>query len=151
MSSGGRASRDKGARAERAIVRVLQERGLAAERVPLSGSMRGRFGGDISMPALGCDLRGEAKVRGHGFTRLYNWLDGRDFLALRADRRPLLVVTTLELAARIVMIAERAKGDAKRIGELEFARGNIQNTTIPNGLEPDSYACAVLAQTKGAP
>src|SRR5438128_562099 len=82
MSSGGRASRDKGARAERAIVRVLQERGLAAERVPLSGSMRGRFGGDISMPALGCDLRGEAKVRGHGFTRLYDWLDGRDFLAL---------------------------------------------------------------------
>jgi hypothetical protein len=48
--TGGRASRQKGNRTERAIVRVLQERGLAAERVPLSGSMRGRFGGDISCP-----------------------------------------------------------------------------------------------------
>ena len=38
---------------------------------------------------------------------------------------PLLVVTTLELAGRMVMVAERAKGDAKRIGELEFALGNI--------------------------
>jgi hypothetical protein len=32
---GGRASRDKGNRAERAIVKFLQERGFAAERVPL--------------------------------------------------------------------------------------------------------------------
>jgi len=49
--TGGRASRDKGNRTERAIVRLLQDRGLAAERVPLSGAMRGRFGGDISVPA----------------------------------------------------------------------------------------------------
>jgi Holliday junction resolvase len=36
--SGGRASRQKGDRAERAIVKVLQDHGFAAERVPLSGS-----------------------------------------------------------------------------------------------------------------
>jgi Holliday junction resolvase len=46
MSRSGRASRDKGSRTERAIVRLLQERGLAAERVPLSGAARGRFGGE---------------------------------------------------------------------------------------------------------
>jgi Holliday junction resolvase len=34
---GGRKSRDKGNRAERAIVKFLQERGFAAERVPFSG------------------------------------------------------------------------------------------------------------------
>jgi Holliday junction resolvase len=107
---GGRASRDKGNRTERAIVRLLQDRGLAGERVPLSGAARGRFGGDISVPALGRDLRGEAKCRENGFNRLYDWLEGCDFLVLRADRKPLLVVVPLELAAEIVAMAERAKG-----------------------------------------
>jgi hypothetical protein len=109
MSRGGRASRDKGNRTERAIVRLLQDRGLAGERVPLSGAARGRFGGDISVPALGRDLRGEAKARGNGFNRLYDWLEGRDFLVLRADRKPLLVVVPLELAAEIVAAAEKRK------------------------------------------
>ena len=106
---GGRTSRDKGARMERAIVHALQEKGFAAERVPLSGS---GFGSDISVPALGRDLRGEAKCRGNGFNRLYDWLEGQDFLILRADRKPLLVVATLELAAQILAAAERAKGSA---------------------------------------
>src|SRR5215813_303335 len=111
--TGGRASRDKGNRTERAIVRLLQERGLAGKRVPLSGAARGRFGGDISVPALGRDLRGEAKCRGNGFNRLYDWLEDRDFLVLRADRKPLLVVVKLELATEVVMAAERAtKGGA---------------------------------------
>jgi hypothetical protein len=110
MSRGGRASRDKGNRTERAIVRLLQERGFAAERVPLSGAARGRFGGDISVPALGRDLRGEAKCRGDGggFKSLYDWIEGRDFLVIRADRKPMLVVARLELAADVVMAAERA-------------------------------------------
>src|SRR5262245_62161565 len=97
MSRGGCASRDKGNRTERAIVRLLQEHGLAGERVPLSGAARGCFGGDISEPVLGRDLRGEAKCRGNGFNRLYDWLC--DFLILRADRKPLLIVAKLDLAA----------------------------------------------------
>jgi hypothetical protein len=108
--TGGRASRQKGNRTERAIVRLLQERGFAAERVPLSGAARGRFGGDISVPALDRDLRGEAKCRGNGFNRLYDWLGDRDFLVIRADRKPLLVIARIELAAEIVMAAERGKG-----------------------------------------
>ena len=107
--TGGRASRDKGNRTERAIVRLLQERGLAAERVPLSGAVRGRFGGDVSVPVLGKDLRCEVKCRGGGFRRLYDWLDGADVLILRADRRGLLVVVPIELAAEVAMAAERAK------------------------------------------
>jgi Holliday junction resolvase len=39
----GKKSRDKGARIEREMVHALQDEGFAAERVPLSGAMRGRF------------------------------------------------------------------------------------------------------------
>jgi Holliday junction resolvase len=64
---GGRRSRDKGARAERALVRFLQERGFAAQRVPLSGSAGGRFAGDITIPLFGVDRIAEVKVRDSGF------------------------------------------------------------------------------------
>jgi hypothetical protein len=108
--SGGRASRQKGNRTERAIVRLLQERGFAAERVPLSGAARGRFGGDVSVPLLGIDRRVEVKARGNGFKELYRWLNGADLLVLRADRLPPLVVVPLKLAAEIAAVAERQKG-----------------------------------------
>jgi len=108
MSRGGRASRDKGNRGERAVVRFLQGRGFAAERVPLSGAARGRFGGDVSIPLLGTDRRIEVKCRNNGFRQLYDWLEGHDFLIVRADRCEPLVVIPLKLAAEIAMVAERS-------------------------------------------
>ena len=108
MSRGGRASREKGNRGERAVVRFLQEHGFAAERVPLSGAARGRFGGDVSIPLLGADRRVEVKCRGIGFRQLYDWLEGHDFLIVRADRCEPLVVIPLKLAAEIAMVAERS-------------------------------------------
>jgi Holliday junction resolvase len=106
---GGRASRQKGNRTERAIVRLLQETGFAAERVPLSGAARGRFGGDVSVPLLGIDRRVQVKCRGEGFRELYKWLDGADFLIVKADRREPLVVLTLRRAVEIAQAAERSK------------------------------------------
>jgi hypothetical protein len=41
------------------------------------------------------------KCRGNGFRELYKWLDGADFLIVRADRRELLVVIPFKLAAEI--------------------------------------------------
>lgn len=106
--SGGRRSRQKGDRAERALVRFLQERGFAAERVPLSGSAGGRYTGDVTVPLLGVDRVVEVKVRAGGFRELYGWLDGRDLLVVRADRHEPLVVLPLRLAAEIAAAAERA-------------------------------------------
>jgi Holliday junction resolvase len=111
--SGGRASRQKGNRTERAIVRLLQARGFAAERVPLSGAARGRFGGDVSVPVIGRDLRCEVKCRSEGFRELYRWLDGAGVLIVKADRAEPLVVLPLKLAAEIAAIAERAKNEPK--------------------------------------
>lgn len=106
---GGRRSRDKGNRAERAIVRYLQAHGFAAERVPLSGSAGGSYLGDMTVPLLGIDRVVEVKVRGTGFGTLYSWLDSRDFLIVRADRREPLVILPLKLAAEIAAAAERGR------------------------------------------
>ena len=98
---GGRASRDKGNRAERAIVKFLQERGFAAERVPLSGSAGGSYLGDLTVPVLNIDRVVEVKCRADGFRELYKWLEARDLLIVRADRKEPLVVLPLKLAAEI--------------------------------------------------
>ena len=83
----GKAQRDKGARAERELAKLL-----GGERVPLSGAAGGSYVGDVK--ALG--LTWEAKVRGDGFKQLYAWLNGKDALAVKADRKPWLVVMPLE-------------------------------------------------------
>jgi hypothetical protein len=98
---GGRASRDKGNRAERAIVKFFQDRGFAAERVPLSGSAGGSYLGDLTVPIIGIDRVVEVKCRADGFRELYRWLIDRDILIVRADRSEPLVVLPLKLAAEI--------------------------------------------------
>ena len=55
---GGRASRQKGNRTERAIARLLQERGFAAEKI----SRTGYAGSDISVPLLGVDRTVEVEM-----------------------------------------------------------------------------------------
>src|SRR5213082_1673914 len=106
---GGKASRQKGNRAERAIVKFLQDRGFAAERVPLSGSAGGSYLGDISIPLLGIDRCCEVKARARGFEQLYSWLAERDLLIVKADRKRPIVILSLDLAAEIAMAAERAR------------------------------------------
>ena len=51
-------------------MRVLQDQGFAAERIPLSGAAGGRFTGDITVPVLGRDRRVEVKCRDTGFGQL---------------------------------------------------------------------------------
>ena len=106
---GGKASRQKGNRAERAIVRFLQDRGFAAERVPLSGSAGGSYLGDLTVPVLNVDRVVEVKCRADGFRELYKWLVDRDILIVRADRAEPLVVIPLKLAAEIAAATERGK------------------------------------------
>ena len=103
---GGRASRQKGNRFERQLVRLLQDHAFGAERVPLSGSAGGSYTGDFTVPLLGRDLRVEAKARATGFATLYGWLEGRDALVVKADRKPPLVVLPLSLALEVMRAAE---------------------------------------------
>jgi Holliday junction resolvase len=107
--SGGRASRQKGNRLERKIVALMRDAGFAAERVPLSGAARGRFGGDVSMPLLGVDRRVEIKARRNDFQRIYEWLDGADLLIVKSDHKKPAVILPLALALEIATAAEQGR------------------------------------------
>jgi Holliday junction resolvase len=93
----GRRSRDKGARTERAIVRLLQGKGIPARKI--SGLYKP--GADILVPILGVDRAVEVKCRAAGFSQLYEWLNNRDILIVKADRQEPLVVLRISLAAEI--------------------------------------------------
>lgn len=93
---GGKASRDKGNRFERALVIAMNAVGLDAKRVPLSGAAAG-FPGDVHYHEQG-DLKVmECKCRKKGFGDLYEWLDEPtvDRLAIKRDGREPLIVFRL--------------------------------------------------------
>ena len=71
-------------------------------------------GSDLSVPLLGIDRRCEVKCRGRGFGQLYAWLDGADFLIVKADRSEPLVVLPLKLAAELATLAERQHAEFER-------------------------------------
>ena len=109
----GRMSRNKGLRGEREVVHVLQEHGIAAERVPLSGAAGGSYTGDINCPVLGRDERLEVKWRATGFTQIYGWLADHYGLVIRQDRAEPLICIRLKDFARLAIAADR-----KRAGKM---------------------------------
>lgn len=90
-------SKNKGSRREREFCELT-----GGKRVPLSGASGGDFSNDVILPN---GKRVEVKARKDGFKELYKWLlDERakpDLLALKADRKPWLVVITLDEYMRL--------------------------------------------------
>jgi hypothetical protein len=111
--SGGRAPKRKGSGFEREVVALLQELGLAAERVPLSGAVKtSRFDHDISCPVRGKDRRLECKRRARAFGTVDVMLGSNFAVVVRDDRsRPLVVMT---LAA----FAELARDNSSTVSAL---------------------------------
>jgi hypothetical protein len=105
---GGRRPRQKGNRRERSLVRILQAAGFAATRVPLSGSVGGRFRGDVTTPLLGRDLLVELKAR-RRFAQVYDWISNADVLVIQGDRQQPLVVVRLRFALDVAIAAERGR------------------------------------------
>jgi hypothetical protein len=102
---GGRASRDKGNRAEREMVRLLRAVGFSAKKV----SRAGYAGSDLSIRLLGRNRRAEVKARRAGFKQFYNWLSDRDLLIVRADHREPLIITPFRLAMQIARAAQNSR------------------------------------------
>lgn len=86
----GKASRDKGQRREREFAKLI-----GGKRIPLSGAQDG-YPNDVE----GMGLQWEVKAKKNGFKIIYDYvLDEReqpDAIALKADRKPWLVVMTLD-------------------------------------------------------
>ena len=94
---GGKHSRNKGAAYEREIVNQLKDYGIEAERVPLSGAMKGNYGGDIKLgPVLG--YIGECKRSKKSLSRIYKALeqDNADFLFARDDGKETVAIVRME-------------------------------------------------------
>ena len=103
----GRASRDRGAKIERALVAAPQAMASRPNRW-FSGAARGRFGGDVSAPLLGLDRRVQVKGHAGGVARLYGWPTGADVLVIEADGKEPLVALPLRLAAEVAGAVERS-------------------------------------------
>jgi Holliday junction resolvase len=99
---GGRSPKRKGSGFEREVVELLEALGVAAERVPLSGAVKGgKFDHDISCPVRGTDRRIECKRRARAFATIDKMLGGNFALIVRDDRSRPLVVMTIEKFAEL--------------------------------------------------
>jgi len=102
--SGGSSPKRKGASFERGVVALLQERGLDAQRVPLSGAVKtSRFDHDITVPIRGQDRRIECKRRARAFATVDGMLGDNFALICRDDRSRPLVVMTLDNFATLAI------------------------------------------------
>lgn len=99
----GRKSKRKGSAAEREFAAII-----GGSRMPLSGSVRG-FEGDVK----GLGMVWEVKRRRNDFRRIYGWLEGEgiDALAIRADRKPWLVVMEAEKLLEWAEMIKRGEVD----------------------------------------
>ena len=93
----GRGSKVKGSAFEREVVNYHRELGVPAERVPLSGALKGDYASDVLIGEAKA-LRAECKRRARAYKDLYDALaqDDSDMLFIRADRKPTLVVLPLD-------------------------------------------------------
>ena len=129
----GRKSRDKGLRFERELVNLFQQEGLAAERIPLSGSAGGSFCGDLTLPVMGRDRRFEAKKRARGFQLLYEYLGDHYGLIVAQDRATPLVVLRIDQFIQLILPRYSTEHEhtqaIKSIREKRIRLGEIQPST----------------------
>lgn len=81
-------SRVKGDAFEREIVHALNAAGVEAQRVPLSGAAKGRFGGDIQANVCGTWEKLECKIRARAWLDLYGWIVDNFCLVIRRNAEP---------------------------------------------------------------
>lgn len=90
-------AKQKGTRAEREVVDKLNSANIACERVPLSGSLGGKYSDDV---VIGSIDKPEARIEVKNWERhanyLWELLAPVDFLVLRKNRKEPLVVMTID-------------------------------------------------------
>lgn len=92
-SKRGKRAKKKGYAGEHEIVQLLNKYNIPAERVPLSGALKGRLAGDVNCIIHGKEKKIEVKRRKSGFKTIYKYLeqDNSDFVFMREDRNDWIV------------------------------------------------------------
>lgn len=103
----GRRHKEKGNRVERKLVGLLEEAGLSAQRIPLSGSAGGEFAGDlhVTLPLKWpVKMTAEVKARrnAEGWKQVLDWLGDNELLFLVKDRAEPTVVMPWETFAWLI-------------------------------------------------
>ena len=90
-------AKDKGRRAENMVVKVLTDAGIPAERVPLSGSLGGKYSSDVVIGSVDHPVyRIECKNRESIADYMWTYLEPVDFLVLKKNHKPALVVMEMD-------------------------------------------------------
>jgi Holliday junction resolvase len=82
----GRSNKAKGRTGENEVVEILASHGIKSERMPLSGSLGGKYKSDVKL-SMG-NKRIEVKRRKTGLKTVYGWLDEQtdaNYLFFRPD------------------------------------------------------------------
>jgi hypothetical protein len=108
VARGGRAPKRKGDEFEREICRLLN-----AERTYWQPGQE-KKPDCINAPYLGA---GECKRRRNSFSRLYKWLENVDFLAIRDDRKPALIVMRAKDIKLILEEMDELKSNSKLLSD----------------------------------
>lgn len=89
-------SKDKGRRLENMVVTQLAEYGIKSERVPLSGSLGGKYASDVVLGSIDHPLgRIECKNRESIADYFWDYLDPVDYLVIKKNHKEPLVVMRL--------------------------------------------------------
>jgi Holliday junction resolvase len=107
-------SKAKGNRLENHVVDKLQEAHIQSERVPLSGSIGGKYSSDVVIGSIDTPLyRIECKNRESIADYLWTYLEPVDFLVLKKNHKQALVVMSIDQFTSLMQsdIAYRERGD----------------------------------------
>lgn len=98
-------SKAKGTRVENLIVKLHTDLGIEAERMPLSGSLGGKYRDDVLIGGPE-GVRAEVKARKHGegFKTLEGWMKDCTLMFLKRDRQPPLVVMDVALYRELAQL-----------------------------------------------
>ena len=90
-------SRNKGRYFENMVVKTLCDAGIESERVPLSGSLGGKYADDIVIGSIdNPQARIECKFHANMKKELWEWLENVDFLAIKRNNKKTLIVMDVE-------------------------------------------------------
>jgi len=81
------------------------EYGIPCERVPLSGSMGGKYCGDLAIPNVDSrefTIESKARRNGAGFAVIEKWMKNKDILILKRNNQDPLVILPFELYLKLM-------------------------------------------------